>query len=262
LTVALALKPDLASVFSRSLQRGAGTAAGLLIGWGALHVPPGPGALIVLAILGGIIPHAVRRSYAWFTVVVTPLVVVLLDFNGNVGPAVLGQRLAHTVIACAIVLIFGYALWPGTWRPPFRLVVANICERLGKFIRRSATSSLNGLPDVGLADDRLQIARTTQSLRAVADRVVGEPESARAVVSGLPATAGALDELLATAWRTAASDGSSIDRRLSADLLRITALELRSRVHPGIDSPIVQAGRAPILQRTDALRRTLAAFHP
>ncbi len=74
LTVALVLKPDLASVFSRSLQRGFGTAVGLLIGWSVMVLAPSLFILLmVFAALSAAIPYAVRRNYAWFSVIVMPL---------------------------------------------------------------------------------------------------------------------------------------------------------------------------------------------
>lgn len=115
LTVGLIMKPDFGSIFARSILRCAGTVVGVAIGALALaFLAKGLWLVLVMAVLAGILPWAMLRSYALQAVVLAPLVLVLVDIivpgPANVDYAV--QRLEDTVIGAAIVIAFGYFLWP------------------------------------------------------------------------------------------------------------------------------------------------------
>lgn len=117
LTVAIVLKPDFGSVFARALQRGLGTLIGVVIGAAVvIVVPPGPLYVPVMAVFAGILPLSLRRNYGMFATFLTPLVIMLIDFGAPGGPDLVVARLVDTLIGCALVLVIGYLLWPGTWR--------------------------------------------------------------------------------------------------------------------------------------------------
>jgi uncharacterized membrane protein YccC len=67
--------------------------------------------VLVVAVLGGLRPFLKARNYALYSVVMTPLVVLLLDFGQTASVATIGYRLADTVIGCAIALVVGYLPW-------------------------------------------------------------------------------------------------------------------------------------------------------
>ena len=115
LTVGLIMKPDLGSVFARALLRSIGTLAGVLLGALILIImPKNLGFALIMALLAGILPWAMQRSYALQAIVLTPLVLMLVDVivpgTGDANYA--AQRLGDTVIGGAIVMVFGYWLWP------------------------------------------------------------------------------------------------------------------------------------------------------
>lgn len=195
LTAALALKPDIGSVFARSLQRSLGTILGMLIGWIAMWMAPGLSTLVIVGVLGAVIPYVVRRNYAWFAVIATPLVFILLDFAAPVDVQVLLQRLFHTLLACAIVFVFGYALWPGTWFPRADAMIARI---RGDIERLALDASAHGreLPRVQWADRRLDIAREIDALRTRASKLQSEPRWAQAPMTLWLASATELDGML------------------------------------------------------------------
>jgi uncharacterized membrane protein YccC len=119
LTVAIVLKPDFGSVFTRAIQRGAGTLLGVLLGSLLLAViPRSPWLLVAMVVAAGLLPWARAANFGLFSVFQTPLVILLLDLAVPGGPQLVGARLADTLIGCAIVLVFGYLLWPQTWRAP------------------------------------------------------------------------------------------------------------------------------------------------
>jgi uncharacterized membrane protein YccC len=85
-----------------------------------LLIPVGYGLLVPIAILASGIPYAVRRNYWMFSILITPIVVLLLDSAGPSSSAVVLQRLTNTAIGCTVVLSAGYLFWPPTWRPAIR----------------------------------------------------------------------------------------------------------------------------------------------
>jgi hypothetical protein len=199
LTVALCFKPDFASVFSRTLQRGIGTGLGVVIGWGATFFAAGYSVLPILAVLCAAIPWAVRRNYWAFSVIITPLVLLLLDYGGTVGPDVLLQRLVNTATGCAVVLIAGYALVPATWWPP----VDRERQRVEADLARVTAAG----PTASLADRSLQRAAIGSALQAMRDRAAqanGEPRPIRVRALQWARVADCLEERLVAASGTLA----------------------------------------------------------
>ncbi|MGR7023005.1 FUSC family protein [Geodermatophilus sp. URMC 62] len=119
LTVAIVLKPDFGSVFTRAVQRGAGTLLGVLIGSLLLSVLPGDAWVVLAMVVAvGLLPWARGANFGLFSVFQTPVIILLLDLAVPGGPGLVGARLVDTLIGCGIVLVAGYLLWPQTWRAP------------------------------------------------------------------------------------------------------------------------------------------------
>jgi uncharacterized membrane protein YccC len=116
LTVAIVVKPDNGSVFARALQRGIGTIAGVVLGAVILAaVPYGPWLLFPMAVLAAGLPYGRLRNFGLMATFLTPMVVLLIDQLAPVGWRLPEQRLVDTLLGCAIVLLVGYASWPGSW---------------------------------------------------------------------------------------------------------------------------------------------------
>lgn len=178
LTVALILKPDITSVFSRSLQRGIGTAIGVVVASFVTLLAPGYAAILIVGLLCAGIPYSVRRNYAWFSVLITPVVLILLDLGGTVGLSVLLQRVIHTGTGCTLVLLLGYAFWPDTWRPSARPEIARICDQMAD-LALSIPLDFDSSAAVALADRRLAIAQGIAELRLRATTALSEPQGPR-----------------------------------------------------------------------------------
>ena len=119
LTVAIVLKPDFGSVFGRAVQRGAGTLLGVLIGSALLALfPRSPWLLLAMAAFCAVLPWARAANFGLFSVFQTPVILLMLDLSLPSTPGLVAERLTDTLIGCAIVLVFGYLLWPQTWRAP------------------------------------------------------------------------------------------------------------------------------------------------
>lgn len=117
MTIFIVMKPDLGSIFARTVLRCLGTSAGVALGAVVLALlSPGPAFVLIMALIAGLMPWAAQRSYALFALTLTPLVLVLIDFvspeTKGVNYAVL--RLVDTLLGGAIVLVFGYLIWPRT----------------------------------------------------------------------------------------------------------------------------------------------------
>ncbi|MFM0500832.1 FUSC family protein [Paraburkholderia caffeinilytica] len=178
LTVALILKPDITSVFSRSLQRGIGTAIGVVVASFVTLLAPGYAAILIVGLLCAGIPYSVCRNYAWFSVLITPVVLILLDLGGTVGLNVLVQRVIHTETACVLVLVLAYAFWPDTWRPSARPEIARLCDQLAD-LALSIPLDFDGDAAVALSDRRLAIAHGIAELRLRATTASSEPQGPR-----------------------------------------------------------------------------------
>ena len=140
LTVAIVLKPDFGSVFTRAVQRGAGTVLGVLLGSALLAVLPRNGwVVLAMACAAGILPWARNANFGLFSVFQTPLIILLLDLALPGGPGVVGARLLDTLIGCAIVLVFGYLLWPQTWRAPLDEALQDAVLALDAFVDAAFT---------------------------------------------------------------------------------------------------------------------------
>jgi uncharacterized membrane protein YccC len=142
LTVAIVLKPDFGSVFTRAVQRGAGTLLGVLIGSALLAVLPRDAwVLVAMAAFAGLLPWARNANFGLFSVFQTPVIILLLDLALPGGPGLVGARLTDTLIGCAIVLVFGYLLWPQTWRAPLDEALRAAALALDAFVEAAFTGS-------------------------------------------------------------------------------------------------------------------------
>jgi uncharacterized membrane protein YccC len=142
LTVAIVLKPDFGSVFTRAIQRGAGTLLGVLIGSALLAVLPRDAwVLVAMGAFAALLPWARNANFGLFSVFQTPLIILLLDLALPSGPGVVGARLTDTLIGCAIVLVFGYLLWPQTWRAPLDEALRDAALALDAFVEAAFTGS-------------------------------------------------------------------------------------------------------------------------
>ncbi len=114
-TVAIVLGRRLPAPPTRLLQRALGTmlgviVAGLLVFW----TPPPLIVTCEIAALAAARPVLRAGNYAAYAVVMTPLIVLLLDFGQVVSAGILVDRLMATIAGCLITLLFGYLPWPGS----------------------------------------------------------------------------------------------------------------------------------------------------
>ncbi|WP_091449723.1 FUSC family protein [Actinokineospora iranica] len=159
LTVAIVLKPDFGSVFGRAVLRGLGTAVGVLLGAGVLAIdPPGWGLVLLVTCAAAALPVGQVRNYGMFSTFVTPLVIVQLDLADAGDWNLVTARLLDTALGCAIVLVFGYLLWPGGRRPRVGEDLADALDVIAEYLEHALS---------GGSDERSSLRR--QAYRALSD---------------------------------------------------------------------------------------------
>jgi Fusaric acid resistance protein-like len=264
LTVAIVLKPDFGSVFGRAVQRGAGTLLGVLIGSALLaFFPRSPALLLAMAVFAAVLPWARAASFGLFSVFQTPVIILMLDLALPSGSGLVLERLVDTLIGCAIVLVFGYLLWPQTWRAPLDQALHEATLALDGFVEAAFTGSP--------ADRRRARRRTYRALTELQtqlQRRLAEPPpiSNRAaawwpVIVQLERTADAVTEAV-----IATREGEPAPDLAQVAVLRraIRQLEHDVRSHDdGDDAELLAEGvLAPVAREVDAVRRLVRENAP
>jgi uncharacterized membrane protein YccC len=264
LTVAIVLKPDFGSVFTRAVQRGAGTLLGVLIGSLLLAVLPRNGwILVAMAVAAALLPWARGANFGLFSVFQTPVIILLLDLALAGGPGLVAARMVDTLVGCAIVLVVGYALWPQTWRAPLDQALRDAATALEVFV----DAAFVGTP-VDTRRARRASYRALTELHTQLQRRLAEPPpiSTRAaawwpVIVQLERTSDAVTEAV-IAIRTGAP---APDLEQVAALRRgIRQLEDDVRTHRAPDDAEILADGvlAPVAREVDAARRLVRDVAP
>ncbi|SCX49444.1 Uncharacterized membrane protein YccC [Klenkia marina] len=264
LTVAVVLKPDFGSVFTRAVQRGAGTLLGVLLGSALLAVlPRGGWVVLALALFAAVLPWARNANFGLFSVFQTPLVIMLLDLAAPSPSELVGPRLVDTVIGCAIVLVFGYLLWPQTWRAPLDDALRAAAVALDRFV----DAAFHGTPEETRRARRASYRALTE-LQTQLQRRLAEPPpiSTRAaawypVIIQLERTSDAVTEAV-----IAMRAGAEIPPRGQVNVLRRSIRELDDdlRLHRFPDDTEIHAEGVlgPVAREVDAARRLVRAQAP
>lgn len=178
MTIALVLKPDFTTTFSRGVLRLAGTFAGLLLATGLVHLLPqaAPFQVALIAVMMFIMRCFGPANYGLFTAAVTALVVSLLALTGMPPKEVMAARGLSTSVGGFIALL-AYGLWPTWERTQVREVMAQLLDAYREYFR--AVRSVYERPDLeqpGELDQKRVAARLARSnLEASVDRLAAEP---------------------------------------------------------------------------------------
>jgi uncharacterized membrane protein YccC len=266
LTVAIVLKPDFGSVFTRAIQRGVGTLLGVLLGSALLaFLPRSPWLLVAMACAAAILPWARNANFGLFSVFQTPLIILLLDLVFPGGPGLVGARLVDTLIGCGIVLLFGYLLWPQTWRAPLDEALRDSALALDAFVEAAFTGDAAERRRARRRNYRALTELQTQLQRRLAEP---PPISTRAaawwpVIVQLERTSDAVTEaVIATRAGEPAPDLAQVAvlrraiRQLEDDVrTRGTAHDDDAEIH-------AEGVLAPVAREVDAARRLVRETAP
>jgi len=91
--------------------------------------------VLLIAVFAGGVAVGKVRNYAILSAFMTPLIILQMDLSNNGNWSVVLARLIDTVLGCAIVLVFGYLLWPGSRRPQVGGRLADGLDTVAKYVR-------------------------------------------------------------------------------------------------------------------------------
>ncbi|HEX3648047.1 MAG TPA: FUSC family protein [Pseudonocardiaceae bacterium] len=255
LTVAIVLKPDFGSVFARAVQRGGGTLVGAVIGAGVVALNPSGWVLVVFAaVIAFLLPITQVRQFGLFSTTLTPLVIILLEIGRAGSWDLLVARAADTVVACVIVLVFGYLLWPGSRKPRIGGRLADAVDAVARY----TDVALRAEPK-GRTSQRRRTYRQLSDLRTEQQRALVEPSAAgRLAAAWYPAIIG-LERVTGEVTRVAVeiAQGGPLPPDGDVDLVVSALADIAAAVRaqrPPDDPPTVESEQlARVMSLVDAV---------
>lgn len=230
LTVALVMKPDLGSVFSRAMLRCLGTVCGAVIAVAVAVLVDGPVVSgLCVALFAACLPWAMARSYLWQALFLTPLVMVLLDMvvPHESVPDISEARVATTVVGGVIVIVAGYLIWPATRHAQMAGPFNDTLAVLGQYAHDVAVDA----PADTVSADRRAVYRRLSDARTTLQRTLSEPSPAGAEawawIPVISATERVADRVTSAAASLTAPATTPSAAELSALADELTALEHR-----------------------------------
>jgi len=178
MTIALVLKPDFTTTFSRGLQRLLGTLAGLIVATALFHfLNPPPGLQIAFIALFAFVLRAYGpANYGILAIAVTALVVFLFAVVGVSPSDVILSRGLNT-LAGGVIALLAYRLWPTWERTQVPEALARMLDSYRAYFQAVRDGYLKQEGDTGAELDRTRLgARIARSgLEASVARMRAEP---------------------------------------------------------------------------------------
>jgi uncharacterized membrane protein YccC len=178
MTIAIVLKPDFLSTFSRGALRLAGTFAGLIVATAIYRVVPAGvfSDIVVVGLFTLMLRWWGPANYGLLSLAISAIVVGLIAGTGVAPHSVILLRGMNTAIG-GVIAMLAYILWP-TWER------AHVSENLARLLD-AYREYLRGLR----ASDELELDRVRQAARvartnaiASADRLGAEPATSPRLV--------------------------------------------------------------------------------
>lgn len=178
MTVAIVLKPDFASTFSRGVLRLSGTLTGLLLSTALFHSHPTSAAwhIVLIAVLTFLMRWVGPANYGVFVTAVSALIVVMVAMTGVSPKEVIMERGLNTG-AGGILALVAYWVWPTWERTHVAEIMAKLLNSYREYFQLICDTYLNsGAPVQGDLDDKRLAARLARSnMEASVDRLSAEP---------------------------------------------------------------------------------------
>ena len=187
MTVAVVLKPDFATTFSRGALRLAGTIGGLILATLIYHLLPQSGwtQLFLVGVFTFFLRYLGPANYGVFTVAISALIVFLLAATGvSPGPVIVARAL--NTMAGGLLALLAYAVWPTWERSTISESLADMLDAARAYFRGVA-DQVNGK---GGEKDTLDEQRSHWRLKrsaaeAAADRIASEPRASQVKIDCL-----------------------------------------------------------------------------
>ncbi len=178
MTIAVVLKPDFTSTFSRGVLRLFGTFAGLALATVLYHaLPASPLRQLFLV---GLFTFAMRwigpANYGVFSIAISGLIVFLIAATGVPPGQVVIERAVNTAVGGVFALI-AYAVWPTWERTQVSDALADMLDAARAYFRAVVErfGRDNVTVETDLDDTRRAWRRTRSNTEASVDRVSSEP---------------------------------------------------------------------------------------
>jgi len=184
MTVAVVLKPDFTTTFSRGTLRLAGTIGGVLIATLVYLVLPVSGwsQLLMVGVYAFFLRYLGPANYGVFTIAISGLIVFLLAATGVSPGEVIVLRTLNT-IAGGLLALAAYAVWPTWEKNTISDSLAEMLEASRAYFR--AVSDRFAHPEASADDERRNWRLKRTAAEAAVDRVTSEPGSSRARIDSL-----------------------------------------------------------------------------
>jgi uncharacterized membrane protein YccC len=178
MTVAIVLKPDFTTTFSRGVLRLAGTFLGLALATLLYHIiPPSPFRELFLV---GVFTFVLRRfgpaNYGIFSIAISGLIVFLLAAIGVSPREAVWLRALNTGIGGLFALV-AYALWPTWERTQIAETIADLIDASRDYFHEVMENfgRTEQIAENLLDEKRRAWRRARSNLEAAVDRVAAEP---------------------------------------------------------------------------------------
>jgi len=219
MTVAIVLKPDFTSTFSRGILRIGGTLAGLLAATALFHfLPTGPAMDIVLLALFALLLRGVGpANYGILVSAVSGIVVLLIAMAGTDPKDAMVARAVNTTAGGTLALIV-YWIWPTWEKTQAGPVLADMLENYRAYFYE-VVKLYAGQPDAKVDATRFPGRLARSNAEALAGRFGAEPGAS-------PAQATLLNEMLVSSHafvRAVMSIESACNQRHPAPTLNAEA---------------------------------------
>jgi uncharacterized membrane protein YccC len=177
MTIAIVLKPDFITTFSRGVLRLAGTYVGLIVATGLFHVMSPTLALQIalLAVFTFLCRCFGPANYGILTAAVSGLVVLLIALTGIAPQQVIVPRALNTTAGGLLALV-AYVVWPTWERTQLSEAMAALLDAYRQYLRtlKQAYLGPKGGP-VELEARRLEARLARSNMEASVERYRAEP---------------------------------------------------------------------------------------
>ena len=175
MTIAIVLKPDFSTTFSRGVLRLAGTYVGLLVATGLFHLmsPPVAMQIALLALFTFLCRCFGPANYGLLTAAVSALVVLLIALTGVAPQQVIAARAWNTTFGGLLALL-AYIVWPTWERTQLPEAMAAMLDAYRLYFQ-ALTSACPRPKNADLATLRLDARLARSNMEASVERYRAEP---------------------------------------------------------------------------------------
>ena len=179
MTIAIVLKPDFSSTFSRGVLRLAGTYVGLVVATGLFHIMT-PAAALQIGLIA-VFTYVARcfgpANYGILTAAISGLVVLLIALAGISPKEVIAARGLNTTIGGVLALV-AYLVWPTWERTQLPDAMAASLEAYRQYFKSLTCAWLQPpCPSDELESRRMEARVARSNMEASVERYRAEPGS-------------------------------------------------------------------------------------